>query len=352
MTEQNTLESLIIENNSLYALLEANQMLSSSLESSLILDVLMDKAREVLKAEASSLMLLDEQTEELYFHTIKGDNSDSLKNIHLKLGEGIAGWVAQNNKPVLVEDCQSDYRFSKKADKGSGFETRTMMCVPLHVKNRVIGTVQVLNKENNEQFGPRDQKIFQMLANQAAIAIDNARLHELATVDGMTGLYLKNYFMARMKESYKRVLSRGGDMSLLMSDIDHFKKVNDNYGHQGGDTALIELAHIIKDTVQGLNSDDIAGRYGGEEFCVLLPDSGPARAMEIAEMIRKNILNHPIPIDNQQAKITISIGIASFSLHSAYIKSEDDFIKLADEALYICKDKGRNCCALYEKPGP
>lgn len=341
-------EVLRQEINRLYNVLEVNALISSSLDLTLVLDTLMAKAKEVMGSEASSLMLVDEEKQELYFHTVKGDKSDAVRAIRLKLGEGISGWVAQEGQPILVADAAQDHRFSKKADKSSGFHTRSMMCVPLKVTRRIIGTVQVLNKIQGT-FNEADLRVFQQLATQAAIAIENARLHELATVDAMTGLYLKHYFRARLVEEFRRAKVTGKPLSVIMSDIDFFKKVNDKFGHQGGDAALVGLARVIKETVQGLGKDDMAGRYGGEEFCVLLPESGPERAIEVAEMIRKNIESTAIPVGDQEAKITISVGCSSYPLHSQYITSEEDFIRLADEALYICKAKGRNCSSLYEE---
>ncbi|MBI3395625.1 MAG: GGDEF domain-containing protein, partial [Spirochaetia bacterium] len=131
-------------------------------------------------------------------------------------------------------------------------------------------------------------------------------------------------------------------------DIDLFKNVNTNFGHVGGDAALVALAGVINETVHSLGKDDMAGRYGGEEFCVLLPDSGPERALEVAELIRKNIEAKPIPIGDKEAKITISVGASSFPLHAPHIKDIEDFIRLADEALYICKNRGRNCSSVYD----
>ncbi|MCB1327080.1 MAG: sensor domain-containing diguanylate cyclase [Spirochaetales bacterium] len=348
-SDSSDLKALREENGRLYSVLEANKMLSSSLDLGLVLDGLMERAKEVTDAEASSLMLLDEEKDELFFHTVKGEKSEAIKKIRLRMGEGIAGWVAQHGEPVLVEDAANDPRFSNRADQASSFVTRTMMCVPLQLKRRVIGTVQVLNKGNNQSFHGGDLKIFSILANQAAIAIENARLHEMATVDGMTGLYIKNYFMARLSEEYRRARLQNRPLALLMSDIDFFKKVNDRFGHPGGDRALVELASVIKETVHRLDSDDIAGRYGGEEFCVLLPDSDQSRALEVGELIRKNIESRPIPIGNEEAHITISIGISCLPAHSDYVTDTEDLIKLADEALYICKDQGRNCVALYEE---
>ncbi len=346
---------VVKEKDRLYKVLEVNAIISSSLNLQVVLDTLMGKAKEVMESEASSLMLVDEEAQELYFYTVKGEKSDAIKTIRLKMGEGISGWVASKGEPVLVEDAAQDPRFSRKADQKSQFHTKSMMCVPLRAKKRILGTVQVLNKLDGTFFNMADLKIFEVLADQAAIAIENARLHEMATVDQVTGLYLKHYFLARLEEEYKRARLSGQPMAVIMSDIDLFKKVNDNFGHQGGDRALVELAAVIKDTVKEKGSvDDIPGRYGGEEFCVLLPDTDSQRALEMAEHIRRNIESHPIQIGEKTAKITISVGVACYPFHAQYIKDKEDFIKLADEALYICKHRGRNCVALYEeiKPDP
>lgn len=350
MPDSTDIERLRRENQRLYKVLEINALLSSSLDLNVVLDSLMEKAKELCDAQASSLMLVDEEAEELYFHVIKGEKSEAIRNIRLKLGEGIAGWVAKEGEPVLVTDAASDPRFSSRADSESGFVTKTMMCVPLLAKRRSLGTVQVLNKNDGLRFNEDDLQIFQTMANQAAIAIENARLHTMATVDGTTGLYIKDYFKARLEEEFRRARSSGQPVSLLMSDIDLFRNVNNTYGHQGGDQALVELAHVIKETVHRLGSDDIAGRYGGEEFVVLLPESGPERGLEVGELIRRNIEARPIHIGDQTAHITISIGVSSYPLHQQYINEVDDFVKLADDALYICKHRGRNNVSIYE-PG-
>jgi len=345
----NDIEKLQKQLKKLYEVLDANRYLSSTLNLTLVLERLLEKAKEVIEAEASSLMLLDEEKQELYFHTVLGEKSEKLKNIRLKVGEGISGWVAKNAEPVLVEDCSKDSRFYRKADETSGFQTRSMICVPLIYRKRVLGTIQVLNKTNHRNFDQEDLKIFQIMADQAAIAIENARLHNLATIDNATGLYRKEYFLMRLKDEYLRYQYTGMPLSLLMSDIDHFKRVNTEYGHIGGDIALKELAKVILSVINESKEEDIAGRYGGEEFCVLMPTSNNKRALELAEEIRKRIEQHRFFIDGREARITISIGISNLPLHKDIVKDYEDLIKLADEALYLCKDRGRNCCAVYEK---
>lgn len=342
------MEALVRERDQLYRILEVNAVISRSLRLEAVLSLLMEKAKEVTEAEASSLMLVDEDAQELYFHTIRGEQSDAIKHIRLKIGEGIAGWVAKEGKPLLVADASHDPRFSRKADQASTFVTKTMMCVPLVVSRGVIGTVQVLNKQNGEFFDETDLRLFEVMAIQAAIAIENARLHEMATVDGTTGLYKKDYFIMRMQEEFRRSKATNRPMSVIMSDIDFFKKVNTNYGHLGGDTALVELARVIRETVAAEGQDVMPGRYGGEEFCVLIPGAEPEAALAVAEKIRRRIEAEPIHIGDQVAHITISIGVSSWPHHKDHIQALEDFFRLADEALYICKDRGRNCCSLYD----
>ncbi|HMW60406.1 MAG TPA: GGDEF domain-containing protein, partial [Leptospiraceae bacterium] len=136
--------------------------------------------------------------------------------------------------------------------------------------------------------------------------------------------------------------------SVIMSDIDHFKNVNTQFGHLGGDAALVELARVIRETVQEEGPEMMPGRYGGEEFCVLIPGEGPEQALGLAEKIRKRIEAEPIHIGDQVTHITISIGVSSWPTHTEHIQALDDFFRLADEALYICKDRGRNCSSLYD----
>ena len=364
MTENlmNDLTAQEKEIQKLYAVLEVNAIISSELKLNKVLDALVNRAREVMDAEASSLMLLDEETKELYFYTLKGEKSEILKSIRLKLGEGISGWVAQNGQPVLVEDCSRDPRFSRKADEASHFVTRSMMCVPLMFKGRALGTIQVLNKKDGNFFNEKDLRIFEVMAIAASVAIENARLHEMATVDSMTRLYMKSYFLARLKEEFRRARSEERPLSIMMTDIDLFRNVNNNFGHQAGDSALVTLAEVVNETVDDINEElreknkdapeVIAGRYGGEEFCVLMPNTDSEEAKRYGEMIRMNIGNKPVPVgEGRTTEITISIGVANFPLHEPYIKELEDFIRLADEALYICKNRGRNRVELYSPEG-
>lgn len=157
-------------------LLQANRILSSKLNVEDVLQAVLELATKVVRAEASSLLLLDEKTNELYFDVALGSVGEQVKEIRIKVGEGIAGWVAKNMRPLIVNDVSKDPRFTTKVDKSTSFKTKSILAVPLRAKGRLIGVVEAINKENNEEFTSGDQEAFGVFASQAGIAIENAKL--------------------------------------------------------------------------------------------------------------------------------------------------------------------------------
>ena len=160
------------------ALRQVAAAISSVMEVQPLLEMIMEKSKEVMDAEASSLMLLDEETQELVFNVATGEKGAALREIRLPLGRGIAGWVAQNREALLVPDAYEDPRFNRDADKMSGFRTRSILCVPLMMQERILGVVQVLNPKFKDSFVEKDRDTFTSFADNAAIAIENARLYE------------------------------------------------------------------------------------------------------------------------------------------------------------------------------
>ena len=157
-------------------LLQANRILSSKLDSVDVLQAVMELATKVVKAEASSLLLLDEAKDELYFDVALGSVKESVKQIRLKVGEGVAGWVAKERRPLIVNDVTRDERFTKKVDKSTSFKTKSILAVPLIAKGRLIGVVEAINKEHSGLFSDQDREAFEVFGSQAAVAIENARL--------------------------------------------------------------------------------------------------------------------------------------------------------------------------------
>ncbi|MDP8263728.1 MAG: sensor domain-containing diguanylate cyclase [Candidatus Ancaeobacter aquaticus] len=320
----------------LRALFDISHAVRETLNLDKLLYSIMSVAKNTLNAEASSLAITDPKTNELIFTVAKGEKGKAIKEMRLKMGQGIIGSVAQNGKSLLIQNVKKDKRFFKSADKKTGFITKSILCVPLRVKNNIIGAVEVLNKTDGTVFNKDDMELLTMLSSEAAIAIENARLFNLATTDGLTTLNTIRYFRTLYDDEYSKCVRHKRKLSLILSDIDHFKNVNDTYGHQIGDLILRETANIMKNSVR---DTDIVGRYGGEEFIIMLTETSRKNAVILADRIRKKIEEH-VAVDDKgnNYKVTISMGVSSLSGK----ESPDELIKLADTALYKAKESGRN----------
>lgn len=320
----------------LRVLYNISQAVRETLDLNKLLQSIMEVAKNILNAEASSLAIIDTKTNELIFTVAEGEKGRIIKEIRLKMGQGVIGWVAQKGKPLLIPDVRKDKRFFKGADEKSGFVTKSILCVPLMVRNNIIGAVEVLNRKDGSSFSSEDIELLSTLAGEAAVALENARLFNLATTDGLTGAYTIRYFRTLLDHEYSRSVRYKRNLSLILSDIDHFKNVNDTYGHQIGDLILKETAAVLKNNVRDI---DVVGRYGGEEFIIMLPETPKENALILADRLRKKIEDHVATDQNgKEYKVTISMGVSSFSGK----ETMEELIKLADTALYKAKESGRN----------
>ena len=158
-------------------LAEVGTLLNSTLDQNVVRKMAMEAITRLMNAEVGSLLLVDDENKELYFEVALGDKGERVKEIRLKIGEGIAGWVAEHGKSLLLQDVRKDPRFYKSADQKTEFVTRDMVCVPVKVKDKVIGVLQAINRAEGV-FTEDDVELFQLFSNQVAIALDNARLYE------------------------------------------------------------------------------------------------------------------------------------------------------------------------------
>ncbi len=209
--------------------------------------------------------------------------------------------------------------------------------IPLKSKNSINGLIFLSQKIMENSYTDQDFLFLEKMAKFASIAVENSRLYRMATLDRMTGLFIHHYFQERLVEEIKRSERTGTPLTLIMADLDHFKDINDTYGHQQGDVILKGTASIIH---QNIRAFDIASRYGGEEFAIILTETDLDAAYTIAERLRKKIEAEVYKNDKKDIHITISIGLAQFN-HNID-KSGIDLIKRSDTALYSAKALGRN----------
>jgi diguanylate cyclase (GGDEF)-like protein len=209
------------------------------------------------------------------------------------------------------------------------------MIVPLRTDKGVIGAL-VLGKTGSPT-GLAEVQYITRIARFAAIAIENANLFRQATTDRMTGLYSHHFFEKTLEEEMERARRYKATFSLVMFDIDYFKKFNDTYGHVQGDQIIKEIARLLTQSVRQV---DFPARYGGEEFAVILPSVEARGALVVAERLRKRVETHEFPGEKSPLHVTISVGVAEFDQEGTYAASE--IVREADKALYQSKERGRN----------
>ena len=210
---------------------------------------------------------------------------------------------------------------------------------PLQSEKKVFGFLAV------REMDVHGQEKFSILAHQFALALRRIQLYEqveqIAITDGLTELFNRRYFLQRLQEEFQRSQLRKIKMSVLMIDVDYFKKINDGFGHLTGDQVLRQIAVIIKENIREI---DIASRYGGEEFCILLPDTDKEGSRWAAERICSAVAKSPLRAYDTNVSVTVSIGVSTFPKDAA---SATDMIEHADKALYKAKELGRNRVQLY-----
>ena len=314
-------------------LINMSALINSTLDVQEIIKYAIEGSTRLLDAEAGSLLFLEEEVGELFFAEAVGEKGEKVKGIKLKTGQGVAGWVAEKGEPVIVHDASLDPRFFDGVDKISNFVTRNIVCVPLRTKDRILGSIEVINK-NSGSFDSDDMLILTALANQVAVAIENARLYEESIVDGLTGLYQRKYFELRLEEELKRSQKYKHPLNLVMIDIDYFKRVNDEHGHLMGDAVLKEVASVFKKSIR---LEDVVARYGGEEFVLIMPHTSVENMRKTGERLRTEIEEMEI----SGIRITISVGVGHFDGKEMDFNHRD-LINRADRALYLSKKRGRN----------
>ena len=320
---------------------EIGKALTSSLDIGEVMHVILAKVSELLKPRNWSLLLKDQATGELYFHAAVGAGSETLLGLRIQAGEGIAGWVAQNNLPLLVPDVAKDPRFASRFDTASRFHTASILCVPLTFKGLTLGVIELVNGEGDGVFSEEDLRILGTVAEFSAIAIENARnfhkVEELTVLDDHTGLFNSRHLKRQLDSEVVRATRFGHPVSLIFFDLDHFKQVNDTHGHQAGSRVLHEVGRLLLRT---LRSTDVPVRYGGDEFVILMPETSKDQAIAAGRRIGAEIAGMSFLAAEKcgPLHLTASIGVAAFPDDAA---DPESLVRRADEAMYQVKARCR-----------
>jgi diguanylate cyclase (GGDEF)-like protein len=313
---------------------------NSILEPRKVIELVVEKIRQLIPSEAWSLLMVDEEKQELVFEAALGAKGRDVTAFRLKMGEGVAGWVAQTGEPAIVNDAARDPRFTGRVDSRTQFKTRSILCAPLVARGRTIGVLEIINKLGG-RFTRADLALVLMLVEPCAIAIENAvlfqRTEQLTITDDLTRLFNSRYLNLYLGREIKRCKRHGIPLSVIFLDLDGFKNINDQFGHLAGSGTLTEVGGIL---AQGVRESDILARYGGDEFVVVLPETPASGALVIAERLRRAIEEHRfLEAQGISARISASFGIATYPDHAL---SPEGLIQKADQAMYRVKEREKN----------
>lgn len=317
--------------DALEVLLELTRRLATEHSLEPALQATTDAALEMLPCDHASLRLFDESRRELLSTARSGAGTDR-PPAPFRAGEGVLGIVADTGRAALVTDATTDPRF---ATRSTGFRVRSLVVAPLIAGGQVVGVVSASSAEPGA-FGERHRDLAQLLANCAAPTIETARLAHLAITDDLTRAYNYRYLASRLPEEVGRARRYGDGFSVLMMDLDHFKRVNDSYGHAVGDEVLRGFVDRVRAEVR---EPDVLIRRGGEEFLLLMPSTRVEEACAVAERIRARVADRPITTTGGKGiPLTVSIGVATWNPGEMGREVEGR----ADAALYRAKQAGRN----------
>jgi len=312
------------------------QIISASLEHDVLLkNISSETLRLVGHRSRFMLGLLDESRKSAHYELFD-EQGKRYKELDAASDEGLSGWVMAHRQPLMLTGEPGEYRKYAKSERYDDPRFPSWMGVPLITYGEVMGVMSV-QSEIPGAYTEEYLRVLAAIADQAAVAIENSRLYELATIDGLTGLLVRRHFEQRLHEEWWRAVRYDGVFAVSIFDLDDFKGLNDTYGHQTGDQVLRAVARVVKKNMRGA---DLAGRYGGEEFALVLPRTRVAEACKMADRIRADIAAIKLDVDGQPIKISASFGVAGYP--ETGVTRVEDLVARADEALYVAKGQGKN----------
>ncbi|WP_281884251.1 diguanylate cyclase [Paenibacillus sp. YYML68] len=303
---------------------------ASTLDLEQVLRIAVERMSDFVPYTRGSVCLLENDAIAAQAVQAGGRRAAVFSSLRQELRPGSAAYEAYHSmEPVVMKDprcAEGSYR----------------LAVPLLSRSRIVGMLEFVSRH---EYSQKEYDTILIYAAQIAVSIENACMYstmtEMAVKDGLTGLYNRRYFIQVAEEQVQQAEAGSRQLALLLFDIDHFKKVNDTYGHPAGDLVLQHVAQGVKAVV---GAAGICARYGGEEFAVVLPECSVSEAAALAEQIRSSIAAQSVVTDGVIIRVTVSLGLSVWSHEK---QSLNELLKTADEALYRAKSNGRNqvCCS-------
>ncbi len=322
--------------------MEVARALTSTLELEVVLNTVMTKMAQFFGPERWSMMLVDKERNDLYYVIAVGENSKTLDGLRVPLGQGVAGWVALTGSPMVVPDTSLEPRWIEFSRQHPGLDVHSIACVPIRSAEGVVGVIQLLNAKI-DLLSDYSIQFLRVLCDFSAIAVRNAadmkRIHELSITDDCTGLYNARHLYTMLEAQL--AASDVQPFSLLFMDLDHFKSVNDTYGHLIGSRLLAEVGGLVREIV---GPEAAAFRYGGDEFVVLLPGQNKTTGTETAKRLYYALrTNKFLGGAGLALHLRGSFGLATFPDDGTDIEK---IIRAADEMMYHVKGSTRDNLAI------
>ena len=335
MTEDNenrmALEDLLVFH-------QLTRSLTSSFDLDTILRTILEQMERIIEAELWTLLMVDEATQELYYAIAAGGEQAALRDLRVKVGEGVAGWVAQHGETLIVPEAEHDPRikneFSAKPRK-----VRAVIAMPLRGRKGTHGVIEILNPRS-DQMTDYTIAFLHILADHAAIAIENARdvtnIQQLSITDDCTGLFNSRHLYDVLGRELERGKKLGRPVSLAFLDLDKFKQVNDEHGHLVGSQLLALTGRRLQELSR---PRDICFRYGGDEFVILMPETSKQAALAQATFLLRALKQTVFPIlSGLYLKVSASMGVATAPTDGETLHA---IIGMADTRMYSVKTSGR-----------
>jgi diguanylate cyclase (GGDEF)-like protein len=327
---------------------------------------LVKRAMDFVPSEGAALLLddpvvkqEDRSRNELTIVVTAGDLPEGTIGRKVRPVDGIAGFVYARGERTCVNQVGGAHALSMEIDATLARQIRSVLSVPVVIENHVCGTLVLINRRDEPQFGTRDERLMELFGDTLSLALQNLlderRAREVARRDSLTSLFNDRYFHRKLQQEVNRLsTAKEGDLCLLFLDCDRLKSVNDEHGHLAGSQVLREVAFVLQRVLADTVS--LACRYGGDEFTIVLLDAPLEKGLDVGERIRKSIQDWtflPIsmgpgePALNLRGIITMSIGVASYRTHCTPTRTpaeqKNELLKRADAALYGAKQAGKNC---------